>query len=496
MRPGYAPAEWRALTDHLVQQGATEQEVIAAGLARVNSTGRVNDVFRNRVVMGVRDHADGALVGFTGRDLSDGAHGAPKYLNTPQTAAFDKSRLLLGLAEAPEGAEVTRVEGMMDVAAVNLAGEGKVVGVAPMGTALTDQAAELLAARAVNGRVRSALDNDEAGRKAAEHDVAQLAPYGVSTRQISLAEGDPAEAYQRNRDGLAGQLSVPSSVLPPVGAALLDQELAERPFGNSTERWQAVQAASRHVAAAPRQDQREMVSAAVDAVMRRDPATPRDAAWEHVNAELSADRPGRRWAPGTSWQTLAADLAGDVDAARGEGRTEALEAADREANRAVLEHDRARLHEGRRQQAIAADPADLDPDTRDRVIRDEEYARNQHDGNAIASTSAAADLRATAASLAPAADVDQDQPEDARRTTAPPASRPAERPAVYDRAAGADLSNVDTGTANARRQASAAFSRSTPESVGAARSRAGNRGRKPAKSALSPRRGRNNDLGR
>ncbi|KNX38784.1 hypothetical protein [Luteipulveratus halotolerans] len=185
-------------------------------------------------------------------------------------------------------------------------------------------------------------------RKAAEHDAAQLAPYGVSTRQVTLAEGDPAEAYQRNRDGLAGQLAVPSSVLPPVGAGLIDQELTDRSFDNATERWQAVQAASRHVASAPRQDQPELVAAAVDAVMRRDPSTNRQAAWEHVSAELSADRPERQWAAGTSWQTLASDLSGDVAAARSEGQAGVLEKADREANLGGLEHDRARLHEGRR----------------------------------------------------------------------------------------------------------------------------------------------------
>ncbi|KNX38785.1 hypothetical protein [Luteipulveratus halotolerans] len=127
---------------------------------------------------------------------------------------------------------------------------------------------------------------------------------------------------------------------------------------------------------------------------------------------------------------------------------------------------------------------------------DEEYARNQHDENAATHTTTAAELRATAASLAPSPDSEQAQPEGARRSAAPPASQPAERPAVYDRASSADLTAVDSRTATARRQASAAFSRSTPESVTAVRIRADNRTRKPAKSALAPRRGRNNDLGR
>ena len=94
---GYAPAGWSTLTDHLRASGATDAELVDAGLAKWSRRGTLIDVMRDRVVFGIRNR-DGDLVGFTGR-AAPGDTDAPKWLNTPTTAIFTKGDLLFGLTE-------------------------------------------------------------------------------------------------------------------------------------------------------------------------------------------------------------------------------------------------------------------------------------------------------------------------------------------------------------------------------------------------------------
>lgn len=99
---GYALAGWTNLTDHLCRGGATDAEIVTAGLGRRSSRGNVIDAFRDRIMFTVRD-AGGQPVGFTGRDLSGDAR-APKYVNTGGTPAYTKGDYLYGLHEAaPRG---------------------------------------------------------------------------------------------------------------------------------------------------------------------------------------------------------------------------------------------------------------------------------------------------------------------------------------------------------------------------------------------------------
>ncbi|WP_091053062.1 toprim domain-containing protein [Nocardioides sp. YR527] len=191
---GYAPPGWTNLTNHLKGHGASDEEILAAGLGRRSSKGNVIDYFRDRAMIGVRDR-DGDVVGFVGRDLS-GDQRAPKYTNSPTTAAFTKSEHVFGLAEAPEGARIVRTEGAFDAIATSLAGDGEAAGVAPMGTAMSATQASQIANRAVDGRVWLANDNDAAGQMATEQDYFALAQQGAQARHVVVPEGDPAEAWQ------------------------------------------------------------------------------------------------------------------------------------------------------------------------------------------------------------------------------------------------------------------------------------------------------------
>lgn len=161
---GYAPDSWDILLNHLTSKGYTPQECVDAGLAAERDEGGRYDRFRNRLLFPIRD-SKGAVVGFGGRALGDGQ--TPKYLNSPQSAVFDKSHILYGLDLArptiQRTSQVVIVEGYMDVVVAHQAGQNNVVGT--IGTALTDHHAELL--KRIAKRVILCLDPDTAGDMAA-----------------------------------------------------------------------------------------------------------------------------------------------------------------------------------------------------------------------------------------------------------------------------------------------------------------------------------------
>ncbi|MGB3714019.1 MAG: DNA primase [Candidatus Promineifilaceae bacterium] len=163
-RLGFALESWDASRNHFNMQGYGDDDLIDAGLLTVNEEkGTRYDRFRNRLMIPIRD-ANGRMVGFGARTLDP--EGIPKYLNSPQTAVFDKSRLLYGLDLAKrhirEARQAIIVEGYMDVIQAWQAGFYNVV--AQMGTALTADQLRLL--KRYTKRFVLALDSDAAGTQA------------------------------------------------------------------------------------------------------------------------------------------------------------------------------------------------------------------------------------------------------------------------------------------------------------------------------------------
>lgn len=160
---GYAPASWEATMNYFLGKGYQEQELIDAGLVSEREQGGIYDRFRNRLMFAIRD-GRGRMAGFGARVLDP--EDIPKYLNSPQTALFDKGRLLYGLDLARKTIrqenEVVIVEGYMDVIVPYQAGFTNAV--SPMGTALTEDHMRLLKRYA--RRFILALDADAAGEKA------------------------------------------------------------------------------------------------------------------------------------------------------------------------------------------------------------------------------------------------------------------------------------------------------------------------------------------
>ena len=174
---GYAPASWTALVDHLGGRGVTDDELLQTGLATRARTGNLIDRFRDRAILSITDEHQ--ILGFVARrhpDLTDDDRCGPKYLNTSDTVLFHKGAQLYGTI--PElldlGAVPVLVGGAIDAMAVTLAANGRYVGVAPLGTALTDEQARQLATLSTHPIV--ATDGDLPGRVAAERDCWRLRP--------------------------------------------------------------------------------------------------------------------------------------------------------------------------------------------------------------------------------------------------------------------------------------------------------------------------------
>lgn len=196
---GWAPAGWEALTTALRHEGFGEEDLVAAGLARARDTGGLYDYFRGRLMIPIRDPR-GRAIGFGARTLEP--DGQPKYLNSPQTELFDKSRVLFALDKAgpsirAEG-EAVVVEGYTDVIRAHAANCANVV--ASLGTALTAHHVQALKRRAK--RIILALDADAAGQAATLRGLAmaQEALVGESVRPVPTAEGLVRYVHQLDVD--------------------------------------------------------------------------------------------------------------------------------------------------------------------------------------------------------------------------------------------------------------------------------------------------------
>lgn len=192
-RIGYAPDEGSALIRALEKRGFNKKELADAGLT--NRYG--GDIFRGRMTVPLMDGA-GQVIGFTGRIIGDDSN-APKYLNTPSTLIYDKSRHVFGLSQAKEAIRKSDtaviVEGNLDVVSSHQAGVKHVVATA--GTAMTEW--HLKALSRLSQHVKLAFDGDKAGLAATERAIPIAQTVGVELKIVSLPESakDPDELIQQ-----------------------------------------------------------------------------------------------------------------------------------------------------------------------------------------------------------------------------------------------------------------------------------------------------------
>lgn len=188
---GFAPDSFTLTYEHLLKAGYSRTEIQTAGLAIQKDLGeqRMYDRFRNRLMFPIRD-VQGRLIGFGGRTLGDDD---AKYLNTPDSPLYRKSSVLYGIDLAAkamrEEKRVMLVEGYFDVLACRRAGIESVV--ATCGTALTEEHVKLIKRHAET--VVLCLDQDRAGKDAAERAYMMASAEGIQVDGIVLPDKDPAD---------------------------------------------------------------------------------------------------------------------------------------------------------------------------------------------------------------------------------------------------------------------------------------------------------------
>ena len=189
---GYAPEDFGGLLHYLKRRGFTEWELEHSGLVKRSAKGNLYDIFRHRVMVPIID-VRGSIIAFGGRVLDDSK---PKYINSPETMVYHKSRTLfaLNIAKKSPSKRYILCEGYMDVIAMHEAGFDTAV--CACGTALTAEQVKLLSEYA--DEVILSYDSDEAGQKATERSLGLFAnsPVKVSVLSYQGAK-DPDEFIKK-----------------------------------------------------------------------------------------------------------------------------------------------------------------------------------------------------------------------------------------------------------------------------------------------------------
>ena len=282
-RLGYAPNSWDALSAHLKRKGASAADIERSGLVVKKETGGSYDRFRGRVIFPVMD-AQGRAVAFGARAIRAGDE--PKYLNSPETAAYTKGRHLFGLNLTRDEIRLRKfailVEGYLDLIVPYQLGVKNVV--ASLGTALTPEQARLLARFA--RRVVVNYDGDRAGVSAAKRAIETLLAEDFEVKVLALPDGaDPdeflrahgAEEYNRRR----------GEALPHI-QFVLAQAQRDRNLRSPAEKAQAVDEVLPYLRAVRHPVQRrEYFDMAMDALRVDDDALRNDL-WKTVNPRTQA----------------------------------------------------------------------------------------------------------------------------------------------------------------------------------------------------------------
>lgn len=196
---GFAPDSWNGLITAMAALGYDKRDLLDAGLAVSSKDGRIYDRFRNRVIFPIID-VRGDVIGFGGRVMDDST---PKYLNSPDTPVYNKSRNLFALnrAKTSKAGRVILTEGYMDTISLHQAGFDSAV--ASLGTALTEEHGQLLSRYFKEAVI--AYDSDGAGVAAAQRAIPLLEKAGLKVKVLRMQGAkDPDEFIKaRGRDAFA-----------------------------------------------------------------------------------------------------------------------------------------------------------------------------------------------------------------------------------------------------------------------------------------------------
>ena len=219
---GYAPARGEEMLAYLHQKGFTDDLIRDVGLAKTDERRGTTTQFWNRVMFPIQD-INHRVIGFGGRIMGDG-DGGPKYLNSPETEIFDKSRNLYGMnyARTARTGNIILCEGYMDVISMHQAGFTQAV--ASLGTAFTPGQAGLI--KKYTREVLLAYDSDGAGVKAALRAVRILRDAGMSGRIINMSPYKDPDEFIKN----LGQEAFQERIDHAENAFLFEVRMLEREF--------------------------------------------------------------------------------------------------------------------------------------------------------------------------------------------------------------------------------------------------------------------------
>lgn len=193
---GYAPAKWSELNDHLIEKGYKVEDVLSLGLVKKSNNENIYDTFRNRIIFPIYS-SYGRIVAFGGRTLEKKSD-IPKYINSPDTPIFKKGRNLYGIDRGRNIREKKYsilMEGYMDVLTACYFGFD--TSLAPLGTALTEEQADLI--KKYSSNVILSFDMDKAGISATERAAFILKSKGFNIRVLEFEEAKDPDEFLRKK---------------------------------------------------------------------------------------------------------------------------------------------------------------------------------------------------------------------------------------------------------------------------------------------------------
>jgi len=223
-RLGFAPDGWRGLLDSLTKQGFTVKELSEAGLIKEaeRKSGTWYDRFRNRLMFPIRDSAS-RTVAFTGRALSEDE--PAKYLNSPETELFQKSKTIFGMVRAKDAIRIRGfallVEGQMDVLHCHQAGFTNAIALS--GTALSKEHVTFI--KRYSDNLMLVLDSDRAGLAATARSTDTALSLGMRVKAVQLPDGqDPAESIMTDKKDFSARVAGAKTVVEFFFAVFSTQE--------------------------------------------------------------------------------------------------------------------------------------------------------------------------------------------------------------------------------------------------------------------------------
>lgn len=279
---GYGPDDWHQLADYIQAKKLDVELAVRLGLiARQQRAGGFYDRYRDRLVCPVIVPG-GEIVGFSARivgsappqPVNPDRGEAPKYINSPESTVYKKSRLLFGLAQARETMasknRAVLVEGNFDVVTLHQAGITETV--APLGTALTADQIEQL--RRLTREVVLCYDGDRAGRAATRNALELLVAADIPVRVVALPDGEDPDSMVRNHGGekLAALVDRAQG-----GIEFYCFEVWGRSKGSADTQATALDDAARFIAKVENPTKRDLILGTLATAMQLDPGVVRKA---------------------------------------------------------------------------------------------------------------------------------------------------------------------------------------------------------------------------